>query len=468
MFDMMTLVGWFLAGSLAAMPQQSGGDSTVTARPVRFFSPGTGSTMIEGTSEIQLGGFVGQGATSRYRVEVAIADSAGLELVRNSWLREVPTEAARAPGASAIESFGFAAVPGRYRITVRATAEGREARERSMEVGAFGVRPLVSDLLLATASREAADTSSPAPGEIRRGRLVLRTAPVPHLTFAEAGLTYYTEIYPWPGFTGAEMQLALEVFSEAGRSMIRAAAQPRRLGSAGGVARGTMDLSGLPAGQYRLRATITVGDSTGRVESPFSMGPVRQVVTATAAATPAPGPFDEVNELVLDSMYAPLVVLAQASELGTYDNLTVDGKRRFLTEFWRRRDPTPNTPDNPLRDTFYRGVRYANQTFREGGAAQIPGWRTDRGRVYLKHGQPLETFRRPQANPRAFEVWLYTQSGRARYYAFYDNTNLGHYRIAGTNDISETGFDQNQPNNWISALTQDQQLRTDILNFIQR
>lgn len=462
---MTTVALWAAAVLLGATARQGPPDSAVSVRPVRFFSAGTGSTVIEGTSEIRL---IGLAATSaprtRYRVEIAIADSSGLELVRNDWTRELPTDAARAAGATAMESFRFAAAPGRYRITVRATAEGGAAIERAVEIGAFAVRPLLADLLLATAAREAADSGAPAPGEIRRGRWVLRTAPVPHLTFSGAGLTYYTEIYPWPGFSGGEGRLDLEVMSAGGRTMVRAAPQQLRLGASGGVARGTMDLTGLPEGGYRLRATVAVGDSSSMVESPFSMGPDRPSAVPDAV-TEAPagvaGTFDGLSEEVLDSLYSPLTYLLQVNERGAFEDLTVEGKRRFLAEFWRRRDPTPATPDNPLREAFYGGVRLANEAFREGGGAQIPGWRTDRGRIYLRYGEPPDALRRPMGQPKPYEVWLYTRD-RRRWYVFLDRTGLGHYELIGTNDVTERSVDAN----WVYLLGPDG--AQDVSRFLQR
>ncbi|MBI1722434.1 MAG: GWxTD domain-containing protein [Gemmatimonadetes bacterium] len=467
---MTTVVAWGIAAALLRVAAwQGGGDSAVTVRPVRFFSPGTGVTVIEGTSEIRLIGLAPASApTTRYRVEIVIADSSGLELVRNDWTRELPTVAARAAGATAMESFHFAAAPGRYRITVRASSDGGAALERVTDIGAFAARPLVSDLLLATAAREAADSASPLPGEIRRGRWVLRTGPVPHLTFGAAALTYYTEIYPWPGFAGGTAQLNLEVVTDAGRTLVRAAPQQLRVGATGGVARGTMDLAGLPEGSYRVRATVVLQDTAAAVESAFSMGPDRPTVALGPAPAAAAGSFNDLSEETLDSLYSPLAYLLEPNERGVYENLEVAGKRRFLAEFWRHRDPTPATPDNPLQEAFYRGVRHANQAYREGGGAQIPGWRTDRGRVYLKYGEPTEVFRRPQAHPRAFEVWLYTHGGRGRYYAFYDATSFGHYVLAGTNDVVENAYDHNVPFNWIRGLTTDSQLIAEVMHFIQR
>ena len=433
-----------LAALLGFAAPQGGMDSAVTVRPIRFFSRASANTVIEGTSEIRLSALAAPSApTTRYRVDVAIADSNGLELYRSDWTRELPTEAARAAGATAMESFEFAAAPGRYRVTVRASAEGRPTLEQAVEVDAFRGRPLLSDLLLATAARETADTGSVEPGEVRRGRWALRAAPRPLLSLTDAALTYYVEVYAWQGFEGGEGRLALEITTDAGRSLVRVAPQVLRIGPSGGVARGSVDLAGLPEGAYRLRATLTLNDSSQTVEAGFTMGPARAAPAAVAAAPRmSAGPFDNLAEAALDSMYAPLVVLMQDGERGVYENLTGEGKRRYLAEFWRRRDPTPQTPDNPLRDAFYQGVRLANRVFREGGAAQIPGWRTDRGRIYLKYGEANDALRRPMASPRPYEVWLYTQNRRT-WYVFLDRTGLGHYELIGTNDLTERSVDAN-------------------------
>jgi GWxTD domain-containing protein len=59
-------------------------------------------------------------------------------------------------------------------------------------------------------------------------------------------------------------------------------------------------------------------------------------------------------------------------------------KEAFIQEFWDRRDPTPSTPRNEYKEEHYRRFEYALTKFQEG----VPGWRTDRGRVYIIHGPP--------------------------------------------------------------------------------
>jgi len=56
----------------------------------------------------------------------------------------------------------------------------------------------------------------------------------------------------------------------------------------------------------------------------------------------------------------------------------------FIEQFWRRRNPNPDSPDNTFRDEYYRRIAYANEHF----AAGEPGWMTDRGMIYIKFGPP--------------------------------------------------------------------------------
>jgi GWxTD domain-containing protein len=61
-------------------------------------------------------------------------------------------------------------------------------------------------------------------------------------------------------------------------------------------------------------------------------------------------------------------------------------REQFIEAFWERRDPTPDTEENERKEEHYRRFAYANEHFSSG----IPGWKTDRGHVYILHGAPDE------------------------------------------------------------------------------
>jgi GWxTD domain-containing protein len=65
---------------------------------------------------------------------------------------------------------------------------------------------------------------------------------------------------------------------------------------------------------------------------------------------------------------------------------TDEAREQFIENFWLRRDPTPDTIENEFREEHYRRIAYANERFASG----IPGWKTDRGRIYIVYGPPDE------------------------------------------------------------------------------
>jgi GWxTD domain-containing protein len=72
-------------------------------------------------------------------------------------------------------------------------------------------------------------------------------------------------------------------------------------------------------------------------------------------------------------------------ELESFKHLSNDEERdQFIENFWRRRNPDPDSPDNEYREEHYARIAYANEHFAAGKA----GWRTDRGHIYIAYGKP--------------------------------------------------------------------------------
>ena len=57
-------------------------------------------------------------------------------------------------------------------------------------------------------------------------------------------------------------------------------------------------------------------------------------------------------------------------------------REQFIEAFWDRRNPNPDSEDNEFKDEHYRRIEYANEHFQAG----MPGWMTDRGRIYIVFG----------------------------------------------------------------------------------
>jgi GWxTD domain-containing protein len=136
-------------------------------------------------------------------------------------------------------------------------------------------------------------------------------------------------------------------------------------------------------------------------------------------------------------------------ERAAFKRLSTDDEReQFIEQFWLRRDPTPDTMENEFKEEHYRRIAYANERFASG----IPGWKTDRGRIYITFGPPDEieshpsggTYERPfeegggTTSTYPFEQWRYRWIegiGTDIIIEFVDPTMTGEYRM--TMDPSE-------------------------------
>jgi GWxTD domain-containing protein len=136
-------------------------------------------------------------------------------------------------------------------------------------------------------------------------------------------------------------------------------------------------------------------------------------------------------------------------ERSAFKQLSNDEERdQFIEAFWARRDPTPDTPENEFKEEHYRRIAYANEHF----AAGIPGWKTDRGRIYVMYGPADEieshpsggTYQRPMeegggsTSTFPFETWRYRyldDVGQEVIIEFVDTCMCGDYHM--TMDRSE-------------------------------
>jgi GWxTD domain-containing protein len=136
-------------------------------------------------------------------------------------------------------------------------------------------------------------------------------------------------------------------------------------------------------------------------------------------------------------------------ERKAFKQLNTDEEReQFVEQFWLRRDPTPDTVENEYKEEHYRRIAYANEHFASGA----PGWKLDRGRIYITFGPPDEidshpsggTYERPTAEGGGetttfpFEDWRYRYIdgiGNDVIIEFVDTTMTGEYHM--TMDPSE-------------------------------
>jgi len=144
-----------------------------------------------------------------------------------------------------------------------------------------------------------------------------------------------------------------------------------------------------------------------------------------------------------------VVYIITDEERAAFKQLSNDEERdNFIEAFWQRRDPTPDTEENEYKEEHYQRIAYANEHF----AAGVPGWKTDRGRIYIVFGKADEveshpsggTYERPmeegggETSTYPFEQWRYRYIegiGQEVIIEFVDTCMCGEYHM--TMDRSE-------------------------------
>ena len=135
-----------------------------------------------------------------------------------------------------------------------------------------------------------------------------------------------------------------------------------------------------------------------------------------------------------------VIYIISSTEKDVFLQMETDREREmFIQAFWKQRDPTPGTPENEFKNEHYRRIDYANYTF--GRSVPKPGWKTDRGRIYIILGEPRDIERfTGEVQIHNSEVWFY--QGLAKYglptgfnLVFFQKGGIGEYVLySPTND----------------------------------
>jgi GWxTD domain-containing protein len=124
-------------------------------------------------------------------------------------------------------------------------------------------------------------------------------------------------------------------------------------------------------------------------------------------------------------------------ERADFNKLSNNEQRdKFIEDFWDRRNPTPQSSENPYKEEHYRRIADANTHF----AAGPPGYRTDRGRFYIMYGPPDWVDSKPGLTP-PWEAWHYMLVegiGRNVVLTFADKCVCGKYQLSGMDSDSRS------------------------------
>lgn len=126
----------------------------------------------------------------------------------------------------------------------------------------------------------------------------------------------------------------------------------------------------------------------------------------------------------LDLALDQLQYLTDKDKIDEMKKQPQEKKQEMFRDFWKKKDPTPNTERNEIMEEYYARVTYANKHF----GHYVDGWKTDMGMVYIIFGSPSNIERHPfDSDAKPYEVWTYYELNRE--FIFVDATGFGDYRL---------------------------------------
>ena len=345
--------------------------------------------------------------------------------------------------------FNFSIQKGDFKIQTRVTDQYRNMggwHEQDVNITPFSDTSLsVSDIQIST---QIVPDQSNHP-LIKNG---YRITPYPSKLFGiELPLLYYYwEIYNLSTMNADEdstYSVQLSVIDMKGNVITETPSVNKKRVASSVVEVGQIHVANLFSGNYKLKLDVT-DQATGKTvsgEKGFSVYRQVDFMTEKESETPVVKRIDdmyiEITEEEIDKQFDYCQYIVMKDEKNIYNKLDLNGKKEFMTEFWRKHNNNPLVQANQYRDEYLRRVNYANVYFSHGGRE---GWKSDLGRIYIKYGEPDLIDRYPYStdvNP--YEVWQYFEvEGGVEFY-FVDDVGMGEMRL-----VHSTAFGEVQDYEW--------------------
>ncbi|MDI6739144.1 MAG: GWxTD domain-containing protein [Candidatus Edwardsbacteria bacterium] len=437
------------AGTGRPWPRQSTGDVAFTVDGAAF-SSGNGLAWQELYWSFPANGFapvetLGQ-RLSRFRTVIIMADSAGVLALNETWNTTAPLPSESELKRKSLIRLDQIAVrslkPGTYRLsfTITDLVSGRSGTlDAGIDVPAIRAdRPAISQIELASEIR--ADSTEK---RFRKGGL--RVLPNPDRVFGDGAAYYYFELYGLAEPADKRLKISYNSDNDSIAGIVVNETLNDVKGQA--VKTGGFKIDDMPDGGYQLWAQIL--DDRGR---PLASSSAPFIIRRSPmAAMPGADKILEQQESLLrqgGDYYDRIEYIAGGRALETYKKLDSLGRREFLRQFWKARDPDPKTPENEALREHVRRYEYVDAEFSQHVTKGQQGSQTDRGRIYIKYGEPEEIEAKPmQMHAKPVLIWRYSGS---RKFIFVDVSGFGRYQLIYTNAAGE----RKDPN-WQKILSSD-------------
>lgn len=388
-----------------------------------------------------------QGFRARLPIALALYPGAGTEPVwqdENAINFVIADTAALSEGSFFVHQVRAQVTPGSYELHLEIPADeqtGRREFEMRYELSVPNLggaeKAMLSDVTLATSIQPTEDRNDPF---YKNG---LSVRPSANHVFGNGvrRLFYYGEAYNTGAAAGPSGKYTARIYVSAANSkspiqgMIKSFQREPRSPD---VLVGSFDLDELGSGSYELHVAM-LDENNREVATQTRKFFVYNPGVAPLAVDDAPITFDNsqyatMTEEEVELAIEQISIIATTAERRKARSIRdLDESRRFLMEFWEKRNPNPGSAVNTFRDEFYRRLQIASERYSEG---MLEGWQTDRGRVLIKYGAPAAI------EPHLFdqettphEIWQYENIPGAgqSIFVFADRRGYGQFELIHSN-----------------------------------
>jgi GWxTD domain-containing protein len=343
------------------------------------------------------------GFTAAYTATISVYDNEDKEklLVEKSWkekINAIDFQQTISKNNYNLSLKSFQLVPGKYFIVT--SIEDEDSRKKYSSENIYNVRDLteeisISDLMLISKQTQAEGSNKILPNVSR------------NITSKRDGIPMFFEVY---SNDSSDVRIEFTVKDEEDNTVFEETIRKNLTAERNQIIHTIKDIA-LGLGNYKL--LVEVYNSSDEMLADITKSFVSRWVGVPTA----------INDL--DKAVDQLVYIATPSDISHIEDAeNQDEKVQRYLDFWKEKDPTPNTELNELFNEYYRRVAYANENF----SHYIEGWRSDRGMVFIILGSPNNVDRHPfDLESKPYEVWQYYELNRS--FVFVDETGFGDYRL---------------------------------------
>lgn len=346
-----------------------------------------------------------EGFSGSYMVTISVFDEEKEKLIlEKSWVEKINSKEFEQTTSKNNFNLSLRSVvldPGKY--LVRSALEDVDSKKSAVKEDLITVKNMVDDFSLSDIMLIARQTVVNG-----NNKIVPNVSKNVALQNEEEGLQFFFEIY-----SISPKQISIEYsLIEGSEEAIKKDTVIRDIDSGKTQIFHTMNNLQLGMGEYLIKADVLDNseNTIGSTEKTF-----------ISRWIGVPSTIRDIDKAVDEMVY-----IASGGELSDIkDAKTKEEKLHQFLDFWKKKDPTPQTEDNPVFEEYYRRVEYTNKNF----SHYIEGWRTDRGMVFIILGSPNNVDRHPfDYDSKPYEVWEYYELNK--YFVFVDETGFGDYRLS--------------------------------------